>query len=381
MKKIISMVLAVSALMCCGLPVQAEDTEQIDLSPYLETIDGQALLDALPEATRRELEQLGLDEPNPESILKQTPQSIFEYLKTKLGAEIRKPIVSIAQVLGAVVLAAFLEGVRTIAEQEKGLSQVFGVVAALTVCGSLAAPVTQCITQASEAIGACADFILSFLPVFTGVLTACGQPATASTAHLFLFWMCQVVSQFAANTLVPLLGFYLAVNLASAAVSSLNLSGIASMVKSMVTWALGLMMTLFVGLLTMSSVVSAGGDSVAVRAAKFMIGSFVPVVGGALSDAFTTAQGCLHLLKSTLGVYGLIASGVLFLPTVCQLVVWYAAVNLAAAAGEVLSLKKIAALLKAVASSLGILLALIFCFALVLVVSMTMLLLVGQGGM
>ena len=108
-----------------------------------------------------------------------------------------------------------------------------------------------------------------------------------------------------------------------------------------------------------------------------MLGSFVPVVGGALSEAFTTAQGCLHLLKTSVGIYGVVVSAVLFLPVIARLIVWYITVNLSSSASQVLGLSKISQFLKAISSALGILLALLFCFMLILIISLTLVLMVG----
>ena len=356
-----------------------QETGQADLAPYLDSLDMTEVERALPERTRRALRELGINGPADAADL-QTPQSYVSAIGRLLRQSAKQPFQALARVLGAVVLAAFFEALRCAAVPEDGLGQVFGVTAALAVCAMLSGPVAGCVTAAAGAIRGCASFILSFLPVFTGVLTAAGQPATAAACNLFLFWMCQAASQFAANTLVPMVGLYLAVCVAGAAAPELNLAAAAGMVRSVVTWALGLTMTLFVGLLTVSSLVSASGDTLGVKTARFLLGSFVPVVGGTLSDAFTAAQGCLKLLKTTLGVYGVLAVGAMFLPTLCQLAAWYLTTNLSAAAGDVLGLTRIGGLLRAFASALGILLAMVCCFVLLTVVSLTLMMLLGQGG-
>lgn len=358
------------------LSASAEETGY-DISPFLESIDQEDLMKALPEPTQQELKELELEKIEDIKSEAFSPGRMFRYIISVIKKEAARPLRSLAQIMGAVIVVAFLEGIKTTAEQNKGISQVFGLTSILLICTSIAQPVLDCITDTAGAISACSDFILSFLPVYTGVIIAGGQAATASTTHMFLFWACQLASRFAADMLVPLVGFYLAVCLAGAVSSSLDLSGIIALVKNIVSWALGLMMTLFVGALTLSSFISAGGDNLGVRAARFMLGSFVPVVGGALSEAFTTAQGCLHLLKTSVGIYGVVVSAVLFLPVIARLIVWYITVNLSSSASQILGLSKISQFLKAISSALGILLALLFCFMLILIISLTLVLMVG----
>jgi len=377
MKQTCCVLCLIVAFLFFPITVTATEPENIDLSPFLESIDQDDLLKALPERTRRDLEELGLDEIESIGAEQFSPQRIIQHVLSAIKREADRPLRSLAQIMGAVILAAFLEAIKTTAEPNKGISQIFGVTSVLLICTALAQPILDCITDTAETITACSDFILSFLPVYTGVIIAGGQAATASTTQLFLFWACQAASQFAADMLVPLVGGYLAICLAGSAAPFLDLSGIISSIKNIASWALGLLMTLFVGALTLSSVISVGGDNLATRTARFMIGSFVPVVGGALSEAFTTAQGCLHLLKTSVGIYGVVISSVLFVPVMARLVVWHLTVDLSSTAAQVLGLSKISQMFKAISSSLGILLAILFCFMLILVVSLTLVLLVG----
>ncbi len=382
MKKLTLLFLTASMMLL--LPYSALATEQGDMadmiSPYLEASEADRLWQSLPDATKRSLQELGLDEISPQNITELQPGSVFEEVWQSMLTALRSPFATLTAVTGVVILSAFLEGVGSTATgMGSSLSQVFSVVSSVTICAAIALPVIDCITSTAEAITNVANFMLSFLPIFTGVITAGGQPITASTYHIFLFWICQVIAQFSAGTLVPLMGIYLGISVASSAAPSLNLSGTVGLIKTILSWAMGLMMTIFVGLLTISSIVSSSGDTVSVKTARFLIGSFVPVVGGALSEAFAAAQGCVRLLKTTLGAYGVIGTAAIFLPVISRLVAWYVTINISGVLSEVLSLSKISALLKSVAATLGLLLAMVLCFALLLIISTTIMLMVGQG--
>ncbi len=47
---------------------------------------------------------------------------------------------------------------------------------------------------------------------------------------------------------------------------------------------------------------SASIDGVAIRAAKYAVDNFVPVVGGMFSDTMDTLVGCTLIVKNALGV-------------------------------------------------------------------------------
>ncbi|MBR5558683.1 MAG: hypothetical protein IKU72_00355 [Oscillospiraceae bacterium] len=378
MKKLSILPLALILMYAISFPVFAADETSYERQMLLNSIDENEIIQALPKQVQDELKALDLDSIDPQRLMNLNPQDIFQYTIKLLKEQLAKPLKAFTRVSGAMILLAFLKGLHTTADQNKGVVQMLEVVSALVICSSFVRPVIGCIASSSSAIADCSDFILSFLPVYSGVLIACGQAATASTTHVFLFWMCQITSRFASETLVPLIGFYLALCLVGSILQRKDVMGIASAIKSVLGWTLGLSMTLFVGTLSLSSIVSAVGDNLGTRTARFLLGSFVPVVGGALSEAFTTAQSCLQLIKSSIGVYGVIASGIIFLPTVIQMILWYFSVNLSSVAAQLFGLDGIVSLLKSIGSALGILLALLLSFMLLLMVSVTLILLVGQ---
>jgi len=80
------------------------------------------------------------------------------------------------------------------------------------------------------------------------------------------------------------------------------------------------------------------------------------------------------------GIYGIAAAACIFLPVFFRTAVWYAALSIGAAAGEMLSVKEAAPLLKAGASLMGILMAVLCLYMLLILVSTTILLMTGMGG-
>ena len=179
--------------------------------------------------------------------------------------------------------------------------------------------------------------------------------------------------------MVPLMGVYLSICMVGNLAPGVQVNAVAKAVKSLVTWALGLLLTVFVGLLSLQTMVASSSDTVASKTAKFLIGTFVPVVGGALSDAFSTTQGYMRLLKTAVGAFGILAAALTFLPILLQTVRWYLTVGVAAAASELLGVRQVGEILKGAARPLGLLLAVLLCFALLVIVSTSLVLLVSTG--
>jgi stage III sporulation protein AE len=66
------------------------------------------------------------------------------------------------------------------------------------------------------------------------------------------------------------------------------------------------MLTFFLGLTAIQGVAGGIGDALTLRTAKFMTGTFIPVVGKMLADAVETVAGYSLLLKNSATVAGLV---------------------------------------------------------------------------
>lgn len=364
-------------LVGCSMTAYATGPETVfDMNGLLEEIGADDLVDALPQDTQDLLEELGMDRLSVEGILRLTPGQFWKLTKSLALKEIRKPIQAFCSVVGIVLLCALLEGARHTAGNSS-ITPVFHMVAALAIALTVAGPVVSCIRDTGQTVRDCSAFLLAFIPVFTGVLVAGGQAMTAATYHLFLFFACQVASQLICQMLLPLVGIYMGLALVTSAMPEANLGSLPKFFRSTIVWALGLVLSLFVGLLSVQSVVASSGDSVTGKATKFLLGSFIPVVGSALSDAFMAAQGCIRLLKTTLGGFGVLVAAVTFLPILLRTGCWYLVLQISSAAGEVLGLKQVTGLLKGIAGGIAVLISIMLTFMLMVILSTALLLMLG----
>lgn len=65
-------------------------------------------------------------------------------------------------------------------------------------------------------------------------------------------------------------------------------------------------MTIFLGVVSVQGTTAAAADGLTLRAAKFIAGNFVPVVGRMFTDATDTVMSASLLLKNTIGMSGLV---------------------------------------------------------------------------
>ena len=373
----------VLAFLFLTIPAAASETAETENSGFdeelyqeqLEESGAGELMDSLPQETQELLRQLGIEGVDWQPLSAVEPQSFFEQMASLAAGELPQPLAAAASIGGVLLLCSLASGMK-ISFGERQLGSVISVTGTLCACAVIAPPVISCIQQTSQLIEGAGAFLLAGVPVLAGLMIACGQPVSASGWTIFLLAAGNAVSFLSSVVLLPVMNIFLGLSLASSVSPEIRLDSLCSAVAKIVRWVLVLVVTIFTGLLSAQSMISASADGAAVKAGKMLAG-FVPVVGGLLGDAMGTVQSCVKLLKSGVGAFGLLAALCLFLPAVLRCLLWIACCTLCSAAGDLLGISEVTAVLRAASQVLQTLLAVaVSCAAVMLVAAV----LVMQGG-
>lgn len=332
-----------------------------------------SLPDKLPPETRELLERLGMTGITQDAFTNLTAANIANVALNQAKSSFSTPLKSISAIIGIILLCALLDGFK-VSFSEKTLSGTFGTVSSICIATSVLLPMLNLISRAGSLIVASANFMLSYIPIFAAIMVSGGQPVTAGTYNTLIFAISQGISIIASRTLVPLMSIYLAFCLISSLSPDISFTAVAEFIQKAVTWTLGIILTVFVGLLTIQGVVGNAADTVAIKTVKFAVSGSLPVIGSIISDAVNSVQSCVGLLKTTVGAFGIVAAGFIYLPIICEIIAWLLLMHICIAIGDVFSLKQISSLLKSTATVIKVLLAIIVAVLLMMTVSTTIML-------
>lgn len=384
MKQILSFFLTSLLLFLLSVPCAAQEYEETEEEQSRDFVEeqlhdlGREFEDTLPPESRESLEALDLTELNLSAILSLTPQAFCHAMKTAIENQWKMPIHTVGKILGILLLCTLLFTLKD-SLLHNGLDRIFSVVSVVCILSLIAKPLTECISKGIDSLYHCSLFLLSYIPVLSGVLVANGQAAAASGYHFLLFAACQIVSQLSTSLFVPLLGIYFSFVVIAGAFPQMGLQNIAGGIKSLLSWGLGGVTTIFVGLFSLQTLVTSNVDSLTMKTSKFILGNFIPVVGGALSDAFSAAHGCVTLVKNTVGTFGILVAVSTILPILLEVVLWYLLLWLSAQIGTMLGVKEVSSVLKGAADTVSILMAMLLCYGLLLIISTAIVMILGSG--
>ena len=335
-----------------------------------------ALSDAVPPEASEILEGGGIT-PDNNGAAALSFGGVLGFLRDMLLDRLTEPVRLLASLCGVVLLCALS---RSAADGAGGnMSGVFSAVGVLAGAGMTAAAVSDALTHTLNILQAASEFMLVFVPIYAGVIAVMGKAATAAAVNTVTLGAAQFFSQLAVVFLSPVCGTVMGLSVTGAIHPELNISRLAELIKKVSVWGLGLLMTVFMSILSAQTFVRNAADSVLIRTAKFAVSSGVPIVGGTISDAVNTVSASLALLHSGIGTYGIIAVLVMILPPLITVALYRLALSVAEAFSSVFGIKELSELFKAAGWVMSIIMAVIVCFLLLNTISAVIMLAIGSG--
>lgn len=159
---------------------------------------------------------------------------------------------------------------------------------------------------AGDAIEKMVQFMLAMVPLLLTLLAGTGGIASVAVLHPLIVFMIHTVGTFIHLVVFPLLFFSAVLHLVSSITERYKVTQLANLLRNIGVGVLGILLTVFLGVLSVQGATGAVTDGVALRTAKFVTGNFVPVVGKMFSDAADTVMSASLLVKNAVGLTGVI---------------------------------------------------------------------------
>lgn len=356
------------ALLVClwmsPLSVQADYVYDETLSDLLALGEGEMTF--LPE---------GADISDPEVLTQEGTGGFLRRTASLLVQEAQAPLRTLLLLLGVILFSAFAQSLR----QGDGTGAVYECICTLCAVGIVAEPLIAAFERAAAVLSRTSDFMLGFTGLFGGVIAVSGGVSTAAVYQGSMAVLCEGALELSTKLLFPLLSMCLAMSIVDAVNPAVSLSGLIRMIQKITAWLLGLLMAGFLGMLSVQSMVTASADRAGTKAAKYVISGFVPIVGGAVSDAYAAVLGSMGVLRSGVGMAGILMLLSFLLPVVLSLGLYRAIVMCASAVSELFDVPMLTRLFKNLEGVLSVGFSAAVSFSVMFIFSTAVLMLIGSG--
>ncbi|MBG9733766.1 stage III sporulation protein AE [Paenibacillus alvei] len=162
------------------------------------------------------------------------------------------------------------------------------------------------IGYAKEAITSMINFMMAMIPLLLTLLASMGSMVTVTVMHPLIIFMVHMVGTLIYVGVFPLLFFSALLHIVSSISDKYKVTQLANLMRSISVGLLGVLLTIFLGVISVQGATSSVTDGVSIRTAKYITGNFVPVIGRAFSDATDTVVSASLLVKNAVGLSGVI---------------------------------------------------------------------------
>lgn len=266
-------------------------------------------------------------------------------------------------VLAAALLVSLLQ---TCSAGGKRTAEVAGVVA---IAALMLLNTDSMIHLASDTVRQMGEYGKLLLPVMTAAMAAQGGVTASAGLYAGTALFISLLQSVMGSVLVPGVYLYLALSVGSSATGETILKRLAELLKGALSWLMKVLLMVFTTYLGLTGVISGTTDAAALKAAKVTVSSFVPVVGGVLSDASEAVLVSAGLMKNAAGIYGILAVLALFLHPFLRIALHYLILKLTGALCTVFAGARVSGMTDAFSGALGLLLGMTAAACVMLLVS------------
>ncbi len=371
MKVVKIMLICLSFCFIFGIYANAQQ----DYSALIESTGADELYNSLDEDVKNALDELGINKVDFGNLFDISFENVFNIFKNVFNGSLEAPFKSLTKLLCVIILVSI--GESFIPDDDKYKSTI-GMISALFCISAVIVPLYQAMESAVSSVTVSGGFMKSLIPVLVGVVSASGNPTLALSFQSIAFSLAQAISLFSEKYVVPVAGAVIAIDLTGSLMPSYKLSGITDLIKKTVTGVMSFIATLYVSFLGIKGALANAADSVANKGIKLIISSAVPVVGSAVSEAYSGIIGSLILVRSTVGIFGIIVIAVITVPAIIQLLFWIFALKIGASVSELFLQGTVSQLLKALSSAITLVNVVLLFNAVLFIISLALVLAIKQ---
>ncbi|MBR4622314.1 MAG: hypothetical protein IKO44_02115 [Ruminococcus sp.] len=309
------------------------------------------------------LDEHGISVSDPEGVSSLSPSEIFASVWQKMIDGLFSSRILLGKLMAICILCTVAESLFT---DRRGLATV-GNTAVLLIITAVYDSLSACIVLCRSTLSALTTFMLSYLPICSSVSAASGNAAAGASFYTSTIFLCEVIAFVTSKLLAPAVSVLVALTIAGSAEGTLELGSAAAAFKRLTTVLLSAFMCIFTGYMAVSGSVTSASDTMRARGIRFAASSFIPVIGGAVSESYGTVKQSLSVIRTSVGAVGIIIIAATVLPPLIHIAVIKLTISIAKLMFDMFGQKNGSRLLEGLGSVLSVILSIMICFSLMFI--------------
>ena len=379
MKKLIT----IFAILICifGTSISIADTEDEVINSQMDSFNISSFIDEANKYSNNILKDIDIHELLNNAIKGEADTNqLLKNIFPLLGTEIKEAL----KVMGSILIIVLIHSVlKSISDNlnNKSVAQITYYVQYILIATVIMTNFSSIITLSKEAVGNMISFIqLLFLLLMT-LMLASGSVVSVNLVQPIILFIINLISNIFQSIIIPIILVGTALAIVSKISDRIQIDKLSKFLKSSSVWVIGILLTIFVGVLSIEGTLGSSVDGITAKTAKAAVSSFIPVVGKVLGDAVDTVIGCSAILKNAIGIVGVIVVIAICITPILKLAIITIIYHLTAALCEPIADSKIVSLITQMADTFKILLAILCSISVMLIIGITLVINISNTGL
>ena len=280
--------------------------------------------------------------------------NFFAALFSNLVESVIKYLPMISLIIAIGVISNLLNGIKS-KFNEKSTGDIISLVCFLTVVVLIVSIVSTITKSTGSAIGIMVKQMNIMFPIMLTLMTGLGATASVGVFKPVVAIISTYVADFFNFVIVPLFTISFIFNIISNMSTNIKLDKFNSFISSAFKWLVGLIFTLFFAIFSIQGIAVGKFDSLSIRTTKYTIKSYIPIMGGYLSDGMDLILSSTMLIKNAVGLVGILMIISSILSPLIEIVIFSLMLKLVSAVLQPMGNSKTSDFLSATAKSVSIL--------------------------
>ena len=358
-----------SILLCsqCAVAFASNEAEEEVAEELADRVDGvigdldsDLFQDFVDSLGREESDAVGMEDLKAalKSITEGEPSDFFGSFMSALASAAGSYFLGFLPGLLSVVIICLLKSMLTgLSSGFKNAStgEVVHIVCYSAIVAILAAGAVETVISVTDTVNALAEFSEAVFPVLLTLLAAVGGSSGVALYQPFMAVLSGTVIKLVQTVIIPAFIVTIVFSVVGNVSSEVRLGKLAKLFRSGASWLIGIVFGLFAAFLTAQGITGGVTDRLSFNAAKFAVSSYVPILGGYVSDGFDLLAASLVLVKNAVGLIGVAVLLAVVLFPLTRLAAYILALRLTAAVTEPMGDSRTSSVLAALADNSGLL--------------------------
>ena len=307
-------------------------------------------------------------------------KTIFQKILKLLGSEINTSLKTLISILVIIVIHGIIKSITDNLEN-KNISQIIYFVQYILIVTLIMSNFTEIINLVKNTANDLVGFINLLMPLLLTLMIYTGSIATSSILEPVILFAINLIGNLIKDILIPVVFIIVIFSIISKISERIQIEKLSKFLKSSVIWGLGVILTIFVGVVSLEGTLSSSVDGITAKTAKTAVSTVIPVVGKILGDVVDSVLGCGIILKNAVGIVGvIIIIGICIMPIIkiATLCIMY---SLASAIVQPVADGKIVKILDEMGGVFKLLLGILCALSVLLIVGITLVVRISNSGM